>query len=103
MADNYYSDWKSNVVFAPDGPKPQVLAETGKFRAVVVGLQPGQKIPLHPENGSAVFHFVEGTGFALVNDERFAVKPGATVIVPENGRRGMEATTQLVFIAVRIA
>ena len=103
MPQIFYPDWRTQVAFAPDGPKPQLLAASPKFKVVVVGLEPGQKIPQHPEDGSAVFHVVDGTGWALVNDERFAVTAGATVIVPEGGKRGMEATTRLVFIAVRIA
>ena len=103
MSKNLYPDWRTQVMFSPAGPKPQVLTEHAKFKAVIVGLEPGQAIPLHPEEGSAVFHIIEGTGWALVNDERLAITPGATVIVPENGKRGMQATTRLVFLAVRIA
>ena len=103
MSQLFYPDWRAKVIFGADGPKPQMLTENPKYKVVVVGLEPGQKIPLHSEEGSAVFHIVDGTGWASVNDERFAVQPGATVLVPEGGKRGMEATTQLVFIAVRIA
>lgn len=103
MSQLLYPDLHAVVTFGPDGPQPQPLASSPKFKAVAVGLAPGQKIPLHPEDGSALFHIVEGTGWALVNDERLAVQPGATVIVPENGKRGMEATTRLIFLAVRIA
>ena len=39
----------------------------------------------------------------LVDDERFAVKPGAIVVAPDGAKRGVEAQTRLAFIAVRVA
>ena len=97
-----YPDWRSKVVFAPDGPRPQVLMEDDKFRVVIGGLEAGQKIPPHPE-GASVFHFLEGTGWMIVDDERFAVKPGATIVTPAGAKRGIEAETRLAFLAARVA
>jgi len=102
MLQILYPDWREKIVFSPDGPKPQILMENDKFRVVLGGLEPGQKIPPHPE-GESVFHFLEGTGWMLVDDERFAIKPGATVVTPAGARRGMEATTRLAFLAARVA
>ena len=70
-------------------------------RDVVAGLEAGQKIPKHPE-GAGVYHFLEGTGWMLVGEERFPVQAGATVLAPAGTARGMEATTRLAFIATRI-
>ena len=36
---------KSKAVFAADGPKPQFLIDTPKFKALVVGLEAGGQIP----------------------------------------------------------
>lgn len=102
MAPMLFSDWRDKVVFSSDGPKPQALIETAKFKVVLAGLKAGQKIPPHPE-GESMFHFLEGTGWMLVGDERLAVKPGATVVTPAGASRGVEAETQLVFLAARVA
>lgn len=97
-----YPDWRENVVFAQDGPKPQVLMGNDKLKVVIGGLEAGQKIPPHPE-GESVFHFLEGNGWMIVGDERFAVKSGATVVTPAGAKRGIEAETRLVFLAARVA
>jgi quercetin dioxygenase-like cupin family protein len=97
-----YPDWRENVVFSPDGPKPQVLMGDDKLRVVIAGLEAGQKIPPHPE-GESVFHFLEGSGWMVIGDERLAVKAGATVVAPAGATRGIEAETRLVFLAARIA
>jgi hypothetical protein len=38
-----------------------------------------------------------------VAGERLAIEAGATVIVPDNVARGLEAQTQLAFMATRVA
>jgi quercetin dioxygenase-like cupin family protein len=96
-----YPDWREKVVFAPDSPKPQVLMENDKLKVVIGGLEAGQKIQPHPE-GASVFHFLEGSGWMIVGDERFAVKSGATVVTPADAQRGIEAETRLVFLAARV-
>jgi quercetin dioxygenase-like cupin family protein len=72
-----YPNWKEKIIFSANGPQPQVLAESEKFKVIVAGLEPGQKIPQHPE-GLAMYHFLDGTGWMTVDNERFAVGPGAT-------------------------
>ena len=85
------------MVFATDGPKPQFLIETPQFKALVVGLEAGQQIPLHPGE-AAMYHFLEGEGLMTVGEETFAIRPGATVIVPAGASRGMNAKTPVVFL-----
>jgi mannose-6-phosphate isomerase-like protein (cupin superfamily) len=70
---------------------------------VLVGaLRAGQRIPVHPE-GESVYYFLQGSGTMTVEDERFAVGPGAIVLVQAGGKRGLEAETELAFLATRIA
>jgi hypothetical protein len=38
MPEVYFTDTKSKVVFAADGPKPQFLFDTPQFKTLVVGL-----------------------------------------------------------------
>lgn len=102
MSPLVYPDWKAKVVFAPDGPQPQILVENDKLKVIVAGLEPGQKIPAHPE-ALAVYHFLEGTGWMIVDDQRHPVQAGATIITPAGAKRGMEADTRLAFLAARIA
>jgi quercetin dioxygenase-like cupin family protein len=97
MSDIYFADTKSQAVFAADGPKPQFLVNTPKFKALVVGLEAGGQIPLHPGE-AAMYHFLEGEGLMTVGDETFAIKPGVTVIVPNGERRGMNARTRVTFL-----
>lgn len=101
MEQLHYPNWRDQVVFSSGGPQPKVLFEDAKFKTVVAGLEPGQKIPLHPE-GAGVYHFLDGAGWMLVGEERFPVQAGSTVLAPAGAARGMEATTRLAFIATRI-
>ncbi|MCL7454599.1 MAG: cupin domain-containing protein, partial [Anaerolineae bacterium] len=97
-----YPDWRDKVVYGENGPKHEVLSETDRLKVLVGGLRAGQRIPVHPE-GESVYFFLEGSGQMTVGDERFAVGPGAIVLVPAGGKRGLEAETQLAFLASRLA
>ena len=97
MSDIYFTDTKSKAVFAADGPKPQFLIDTPQFKALVVGLEAGGQIPVHPGE-AAMYYFLEGEGLMTVDDEAFAIKPGVTVIVPSGAKRGMNAKTRIVFL-----
>lgn len=99
-AMNFYPDWKQTVVYDAAGPQPQVLLETETLKVVLVGLMAGQKLPPHPAP-AGVYHFLAGTGWMMVDVERVQVSAGATVVVPEHAKRGIEAETQLAFIATR--
>lgn len=96
------SDWKTKIKYSADGPQPQVLAENDKVKIILGGLVAGQQIPNHPE-AFGLYHILEGTGWMTVDDERFEVASGATIITPAGARRGFEALTPLAFLAARIA
>ncbi len=93
----YTSNTKDRAVFATDGPKPQFLLDTPQFKALVVGLEAGQRLPLHPGE-AAMYHFLEGEGLMTVGDETFAIQPGVTVVVPAGAPRGMNAKTRMIFL-----
>jgi len=93
----YFVDVKAKAVFATDGPKPQFLIDTPQFKALVVGLEAGGQIPVHPGE-TAMYHFLEGTGLMTVGDESFEIKPGVTIVVPSSERRGMNAKTRVIFL-----
>lgn len=100
ISENYFADTKTKAVFASDGPKPQFLYDMPGFKTLVVGLEPGQQIPLHTGE-AAMYHFLEGTGLMTVGKETFAIKPGVTIIVPSGSERGMNAKTQVVFLGAK--
>ena len=99
--DILYPDWNELVVYAESRPQPTVLAQGDKYRAVIGGLKAGGSMPPHAE-GPVLIHFLEGTGQMIVGEETFAVQAGATVVVPNGAVRGMEAVTQLAFLAVML-
>jgi quercetin dioxygenase-like cupin family protein len=100
MSNNYFPDIKSKAVFSFNGPKPQFLIDTPQFKALVVGLEAGGQIPVHPGEAAA-YHFLEGEGSMTVDDETFEVKPGVTVVAPSGAKRGMNARTRLVFLGAK--
>jgi quercetin dioxygenase-like cupin family protein len=93
----YFADTKSKAVFAAEGPKPQFLIDTPQFKVLVVGLEAGGQIPVHPGE-AAMYHFLEGTGLMTVGDEAFEIKPGVTIVVPGGVKRGMNAKTRVIFL-----
>ncbi len=93
----YFTDPKSKAVFAADGPRPQFLIDSPKFKALVVGLEAGGQIPVHPGE-TAMYHFLEGEGLMTVDEEIFAIKPGVTVVVPGGAKRGINAKTRVIFL-----
>jgi len=97
----FFPAWRDLVRYSGPGPDPAILHDDPGFRALVVGLEPGGRIPPHPER-SAVYHVLEGTGFMTVDGERYPLTEGATVIAPAGSSRGIEAETRLAIIAVRV-
>lgn len=100
MSKIFLADWKERVVFSKDGPQPQVLAENNLFKVVLAGLEAGQAIPVHPEQG-AVYTILQGTGWMTVDGDRFPIAAGAVICMDNGAARGLEAQTPLAFIAVR--
>jgi len=96
-----FPHWKDVVEFPVAGKQSYVLTETANYKAVVVALAAGSVIPPH-EEGPAIFHFLEGTGRVILGEETLAVQAGSTVVVPDGALRGMEATSQLTLLAVRL-
>ncbi len=98
----FFADTKTHVVFGDRGPQPQFLVDDTHFKVILGGLEPGQQIPVHPESLS-MYHFLAGTGMMTVNDEQFPITAGATVITPAGAYRGMQAETQVIFLAAKPA
>ena len=97
-----FPNWQDKVVYAADGPQPQILMENDKVKVLMAGLEPGQQIPEHPE-AAAMYHFLTGSGWMIVDGARWPVSAGATITMPAGTVRGLEAETRLAFLATRIA
>ena len=97
----YIPDWRALVTYSAPGPQPALLLDEPELRVLIAGLEPGGRIPPHPER-FAVYHFLEGTGTMIVDGERHAVRAGSTVVTPLGSSRGMEAETRLAFLATRV-
>lgn len=97
-----YPDWRETVIFTVEGPQPQILQDNEKVKIIMAGLEPGQKIPEHAEN-SAMYYFLDGSGWMMVDGERIPVQSGTTIIMPDGAVRGLEAETRLAFLAARFA
>jgi len=99
-----FSKWQDRVDYSAEGPQPQpqVLEENEKFKVILAGLEPSQKIPEHPE-ATGVYHFLSGEGVMIVDGESVAVSAGMTLIVPQGASRGLEPKTRMAFLAVRVA
>lgn len=92
-----WRDWRGEVNFSAEGPGVTVLHESPELKVVLVGLDVGQALPVHP-GPAASFHFLDGEGVMVVGSEEVEVAAGATVIVPTGASRGVRATSRLVFL-----
>jgi len=101
MTPTLVSNWREKIIFSDNGPQPYVLVENEKIKAVLVGLEPGQKLPPHPAP-DGVYQFLEGAGWMIVDEQRLRVQAGSIVSVPSGAKRGIEAETRLVFVGVRL-
>ena len=97
-----YDTWQSQITYSPNGPQPRILMADEAAKVIMAGLEPGQRIPEHPE-AAAVYHFLDGRGTMLVDGEPHAVAGGTTIVMPPGTVRGLVAETRLAFLAVRIA
>ena len=89
--------WVERVAFGNEGPRPESLLENGAVKMVLVGLEPKQRIPPHPVP-SAIYFFIEGSGWMTVDEDRFDVGPGVIVRTPDGANRSIEARTRLIFL-----
>lgn len=92
-----WPDWRTAVAFSAGGPGVTVLHESPDLKVVLVGLEAGQALPVHP-GPAASFHFLDGDGVMVVGAEEVGVTAGATVVVPPGALRAVRATSRLVFL-----
>lgn len=100
MPPIYYADALDHVRYMPEGPRPQFVLDSDHVKVILAGLEPGQRIPVHPE-ALAFYSILTGQGTMQVGDEKYAIGPGTLIIVPAGVARGMVAETRLAFVAAR--
>ncbi len=96
-----HHDYRSEVRFSAEGPLPRVWHSSPGLKVVLIGLEPGQQAGPHA-GPAAVYHILEGTGWATVGELREAIGPGATVVAGPDEVRGIEAESRLVFLGTRV-
>jgi quercetin dioxygenase-like cupin family protein len=99
---SFIPDTKAQAVFGEFGPQPQFLWNDANFKVILVALEPGQQIPVHPE-ALAMYHFLAGIGAMTVNDDLYPITAGTTVITPAGARRGIYAESRVIFLAAKPA
>ena len=97
----YLPDWHDAVSYSSPGPTPHLLVDEPELRVLVAGLEPGGRIPPHPER-RAVYTALDGEGFLFLDGVALPFREGAIAVVPDGATRGIEAVTRLAFMAVRI-
>ncbi len=96
----YFPTTQMQAVFDSAGPRPQLLVDSEKLKVLVVGLEPGQQLPPHPE-ALAVYHFLAGEGMMTVNGVDYSVQAGTTIVAPPGATRGLRAGSRLIFVAAK--
>ncbi len=77
--------------FSTRGFGRRTLVETDGVRAVVVGLEDGQEIPIHGPQLDLVITIVEGVGQIMAGDQAYPVRAGDVAVVPAGEKRGLRA------------
>ncbi len=96
-----HHDYRTEVRFNPEGPLPRVWLSSSNLKSVLIGLEPGQAVGPHA-GPPAVYHILDGQGWAIVGDVREPIGPGATIVAEDGVVRGIEAETRLVFLGTRV-
>jgi len=96
------TDWREKVTFGEEGPAPTLLVEDELQKVVLGTVKAGQSIPLHADRGGT-FVFLDGTGTFHAGDQQLQAQPGMIVHLAENTVRGVDAETDMVFLAIRAA
>lgn len=101
MSFIFIPDVTQSLEFSTENPLPKSLYSQGKVRVLGLGLEAGQEIPVHPE-GVTLYFIMAGKGWMEVNGERLAVKQGSVVITPAGAHRGINATSRMSLLVIRI-
>jgi len=86
-----------------DGTAMPLLTDDSKFNkfgADIIRFASGEGVGLHKHVGAHILMVTKGTGVLVYEDERHPMFEGMIYLVPSNVPHAIEATTELVLIAV---
>lgn len=90
------------AVFSSKGFLARRLHRSSRMRVLVLGLNPGQRIPAHPDRVDTLFLVVEGSGKFIIDEQEHEVSPGAFVSVKAGVSRGIEACTKMIVLMINL-
>ncbi len=77
---------------AANGRSSKVLANTGNLRIILMLLQAGAQLPEHTAAGPVQVQVMKGALRMGVNEERFEVGAGQSLVIEAGARHSVEAT-----------
>ncbi len=88
------------LAFSADGPAKRDVHRGEDFNVLVIGLDRGQEIPVHPEPYNVFFFVVSGKGLFTLHGERLELGAGEMVYSPA-GERGIVALERLSLLGIQ--
>jgi len=82
-------------------PVKKDLLKTAGSNIVLVCLEDGQEIPLHPESYAVVFVVLQGEGVITAGNARHPVKPLHLVSVRKDENRGIRCDQRMLILGIR--
>ena len=96
-------DLRKLVTFSEKVHTKNVFFESGKIKAQVIGLEPGQAIPPCRMDHDVIFLVIEGEGRIIVDGEDEALTESTFVFVPmEKQTRSLQALTKMTVLAIQV-
>jgi quercetin dioxygenase-like cupin family protein len=91
------------IAFSQRSHTKHVFFESPKLKAQVMGLEPGQRIPLCSMDHDLVFLLIDGEGDIIVDGQSVSVRSTSWVFVPKEIRtRSIEARTKMAILARQV-
>lgn len=92
---------KDVAKFAPDRFTAVTLTQTSRSKTMVVGLEPGQAIPVHHPGSDLTMYVIEGRATLVAGDQDLQnAGPGALLIVEAGQARGIRADERTLVLVV---
>lgn len=82
------------VPFNLDG---RIMFSDQRVELVHLSLNPGEQIDVHANPFDVVFFTLEGSGLVLFEEQKFEVKPNASVFIEKDKQRGLVNTGSSLF------
>jgi len=98
MAENL----KEKVRFDPSRPVPQIVYSSPKARVLLLGLEAGVEIPVHPDAAEVLFYVIEGQGTITTGEEAHQVQSGSLVAAPAGAARGIRSQERMTLLALHL-